>query len=372
MSAPGTRAITLADLPLRPELRGEEPYGAPQLDVPVCLNVNENPYPPSPSLREHMGQAVAGLGERLNRYPDREAVTLRTKLADYLGHGLTYENVWAANGSNEIMVQILQAFGGPERSVLTFTPSYSMYPEYARDTHTRYVTAPRTLDFRVDVDAAVALIASSRPDVVVVATPNNPTGTVTEPSDIARILEVTSGIVVVDEAYQEFSSAPSCLELLPDYPRLIVSRTMSKAFAFAGGRLGYAGANPSIVDALRIVRLPYHLSGLTQVVACVALDHADELLSQVAHLRDVRDASMARLREVGLDVVNSASNFYLFGRFADRHAVWQGLLDQGVLVRETGPDGYLRVCAGTDEEMERFHLGLERVLDKARHERIVP
>jgi histidinol-phosphate aminotransferase len=221
------------------------------------------------------------------------------------------------------------------------------------------------------VDAAVDLIDSTQPDVVVIATPNNPTGTLTSLDDIQRILEVTRGIVVVDEAYQEFSSAPTCLSLLSIYPRLVVSRTMSKAFAFAGGRLGYVGTNPAIVDALRIVRLPYHLSALTQEVACIALDHADELLSQVAHLRDIRDASMARLRQLGLNVVDSAANFYLFGQFADRHSVWQSLLDQGVLVRETGPDGYLRVCAGTDSEMERFHLGLEYVLDQGPRERIV-
>lgn len=371
MNEQGIRAIALADLPLRPELRGEEPYGAPQLDVPVCLNVNENPYPPSPTLRAHMGQAVAELGERLNRYPDREAVTVRTKLAQYLGHGLTYEDVWVANGSNEIMIQILQAFGGPDRSVLTFTPTYSMYPEYARDTHTRYVTQPRTQDFRIDVEASVDLIEETQPDVVVIATPNNPTGTLTPLEDIQHILDVAKGIVVVDEAYQEFSSAPSCLRLLPTYPRLIVSRTMSKAFAFAGGRLGYAAAHPSVVDALRIVRLPYHLSALTQIVAGVALDHADELLSQVAHLRDVRDDSMARLRGLGLDVVESASNFYLFGRFVNRDAVWKALLSQGVLVRQTGPEGYLRVCAGTDQEMETFHTALDYVLGQDSRERIV-
>jgi histidinol-phosphate aminotransferase len=356
--------VTLAELPLRPELVGEEPYGAPQLDVSVRLNVNENPFPPSPRVRQEMADAIMALGEGVNRYPDREAWALRTALAGYLGHDVTPEMVWAANGSNEVMVHVLSAFGGPGRSVLSFTPTYSMYPEYARNTHTAYITVPRHADHTLDADLVVAAIAEHQPTVVVITTPNNPTGTPTSLGVIRDVLAATDAIVVVDEAYQEFASHPeqTALTLLAHHGNLVVSRTMSKAFAFAGGRLGYLAANPAIVDALRIVRLPYHLSAQSQALALVALSNADEMLGQVDVLRRVRDEALVRLPTLGVEVVPSDANFCLFGRFADRHDVWQRLLDRGVLVRETGPTGYLRVCAGTDEEMERFYAALGEVL----------
>ncbi|RCK71491.1 histidinol-phosphate transaminase [Desertihabitans brevis] len=354
----------MADLPLRPELAGQEPYGAPQLDVPHRLNVNENPYPPSPGLLAAIGRAAADPG--LNRYPDREATALRTDLAAYLGHGLGPENVWAANGSNEVMTHLLQAFGGPGRTVLTFAPSYSMYPEYARNTYTRYLTAPRRPDFTVDADLVRAAVAEHHPDVLLLTSPNNPTGTSVSLDVVRLACEVAPGMVVVDEAYQEFarSGTPSALSLLAEHPRLVVTRTMSKAFAFAGGRLGYLAAAPAVVDACRIVRLPYHLSAVTQAVARVALAHAPELLSQVDALRRERDLLVDWLRDRGLAVADTDANFVLFGRFADRSAVWRGLLERGVLIRETGPDGWLRVSAGTPTEMAAFRTALVQVAEE--------
>ena len=367
MSAPTTGATAtpaLADLPVRPELVGEEPYGAPQLDVPVCLNVNENPYPPSPAVAAEIATAVAQAAVGLNRYPDRDALDLRADLAGYLGHGLTAAEIWAANGSNEVMTHVLQAFGGPGRSVLSFAPTYSMYPEYARNTHTRWLTVPRTADFRIDRAAAVAAVTDAAPDVVLVTSPNNPTGTAVDLDTVRAICDAAPGVVVVDEAYVEFARAgtPSALALLPEHPRLAVSRTMSKAFAFAGGRLGYLAAAPAFVDALRVVRLPYHLSAVTQAVARVALAHAPEMLGTVDQLRRERDAVAAWLSAQGLEVAESDANFVLFGRFPDRHAVWQGLLDHGVLIRETGPTGWLRVSAGTPDEMAAFRTALTEVL----------
>ncbi|WP_232547829.1 histidinol-phosphate transaminase [Propioniciclava soli] len=353
--------LTLADLPLRPELVGEEPYGAPQLDVPVCLNVNENPYPPSPAVAAEMAEAVVAAS--FNRYPDREFRGLRAQLAAYLGHGLTPDHVWAANGSNEVMTHVLGAFGGPGRRLLTFTPTYSMYPEYARNTHTDYVTVPRRADFSLDAATVLDAVAAHAPTVVLITTPNNPTGTSTPLAVIEEVLAGTDALVVIDEAYQEFSSTPeaTALTLLAEHGNLIVSRTMSKAFAFAGGRLGYLAAHPAVVDACRIIRLPYHLSAQTQAVASVALRHADEMLARVADLRDERDALLRTLPELGYEVVESDANFVLVGRWADRHLAWQQLLDAGVLVRETGPAGFLRVSAGTPEEMAAFHAALARV-----------
>lgn len=358
-------SVTLADLPLRPELMGQEPYGAPQLEVPVRLNVNENPYGPSERVCAEIAAAAAAAATDLNRYPDREARGLRTRLAAYLGGGLTADQIWAANGSNEVMSHVLQAFAGPGRSMLTFGPTYSMYPEYARNTHTRFVVEPRSPDFTIDAEAAVTALEQHQPDVVVVTTPNNPTGTVTGLEVIRAILTAAPGVVVIDEAYQEFVTPglPSALELLPTHPRLIVARTMSKAFAFAGGRLGYLAAAPAVVDACRIVRLPYHLSGITQAVASVALDNAQEMMGHVADLRAARDDLVTWLGDQNLPVVPTQANFVLFGDFTDRHEVWSQLLVDGVLIRETGPQGMLRVSVGTPEENAAFKASLRRVLD---------
>jgi histidinol-phosphate aminotransferase len=269
---------------------------------------------------------------------------------------LTAEQIWAANGSNEVMLHVLLAFAGPGRRVLSFAPTYSMYPEYARDTHSEWCTFPRRDDFTIDPDAAVTATLNTQPAVVLIASPNNPTGTAVSLPTIRAICDVARGVVVVDEAYYEFarSGTPSALELLPHYPRLAVSRTMSKAFAFAGGRLGYLAAAPAFIEALQIVRLPYHLSALTQAAARVALAHAPEMLAKVDQLRQARDDLARWLADHGLEVAESDANFLLFGRFPNRHAVWQALLDRGVLIRETGPEGWLRVSAGTPVEMQAF------------------
>ena len=358
--------------PLREELRGIEPYGAPQLSreqAPVQLNVNENPYGPSPECAADIARAVGEAATTLNRYPDRELVALREALAGYLnrsgGAGITPDMVWAANGSNEVMQQLLQAFGGPGRLALSFAPTYSMYPEYARNTMTGWVVGRREEDFSLDLDRARSLVKKERPDVVLLPSPNNPTGTALPPEAVAALCEAAAdGIVVVDEAYGEFRRAgtPSALELLPTYRNLVVTRTLSKAFALAGARLGYLAADPAICDAVRVVRLPYHLSAVTQATALAALGHADELLARVDELRAERDRTVDWLRAQRLDVADSDANFVLFGTFADRHAVWQALLDRGVLIRETGPSGWLRVSVGTPAEMRSFRSALTEVL----------
>jgi histidinol-phosphate aminotransferase len=262
------------------------------------------------------------------------------------------------------MLQLLQAFGGPGRTALAFRPGYSMYPDYCRDTFTGYVTAPRRADFTVDVADAVAAVEEHRPHVVLLTSPNNPTGTALPLSVVEAVCRVAPGIVVVDEAYAEFRRAetPSALSLLSAHPRLVVTRTMSKAFALAGARLGYLAASADIVDAVQLVRLPYHLSAVTQAVARVALAHADELLAQVDLLRSERDALVPWLRGRGLRVAESDANFVLFGTFADRHGVWEGLLARGVLIREAGPEGWLRVSIGTPDENEQFRRALTSVL----------
>jgi histidinol-phosphate aminotransferase len=350
----------VSELPLRDELRGARPYGAPELRVPIALNVNENPYGPSPDLAAEIAAVVADVAGSLNRYPDREAVLLRDDLARYLGHGLTRDRVWAGNGSNEVMLHVLQAFGGPGRSVLSFAPTYSMYPEYARSTATRWIAVERPTDFVLEPDALVSVIEREQPTVTLLASPNNPTGTALSLAAVEAVCQASKGIVVVDEAYAEFRrpGVPSALSLLERYPSLAVTRTMSKAFGLAGLRVGYLAGSPALVDALRLVRLPYHLSAVTQAIARVALAHADELLTAVAQLRTERDALVDWLRQQGFEVPDSDANFVLFGRFADPHEVWQRLLARGVLIRETSIPGWLRVSVGTPEEMAGFRSAL--------------
>ena len=327
--------------------------------MPVQVNTNENPYPPSAALVADLAESVAAAATGLNRYPDRDAVDLRSGLAQYLtlatGTPLTSSNTWAANGSNEILQQLLQAFGGPGRLALGFEPSYSMHPIISTGTQTTWLPCPRRDDFSVDVGAAEALIADRRPDVVFLTSPNNPTGGVLTFDEIRSLATAAPGMVVVDEAYAEFSTEPSAIGLIDEFDgRLVVVRTMSKAFAFAGGRLGYLVADPAVIDAVLLVRLPYHLSALTQAAASAALRHADDTLASVAHLVAERERVAAALAGQGFSVVPSQANFLLFGPFADPAATWQRYLDAGVLLRDVGIPGHLRVTIGTDADNDTF------------------
>lgn len=350
------------DLPVRDELRGKTPYGAPQLDVPVRLNTNENPYPLPEPLVERIVERVREAARNLNRYPDRDAVELRSELAKYLTKTgkfpVATENVWAANGSNEVIQQLLQTFGGPGRSAIGFEPSYSMHALIARGTGTGWISGPRSEDFTIDLAAAEQAVAESRPDVVFITTPNNPTGNAVPPETVLALYEAAQAakpsMVIVDEAYIEFSHGASLLPLLEGRPNLVVSRTMSKAFGAAGLRLGYLAAHPAVVDAVQLVRLPYHLSAVTQATALAALEHTDTLLGYVEQLKAERDRLVAELRAIGYEVTESDANFVQFGRFADAHEVWRQILDRGVLVRDNGIPGWLRVTAGTPAENDAF------------------
>ena len=354
------RDVTLADLPLRENLRGKSPYGAPQLVVPVRLNTNENPHPPTQALIDDVAASVRDAAAELHRYPDRDSVQLRTDLAAYLtaatGVPLTVDNLWAANGSNEILQQLLQAFGGPGRTAIGFVPSYSMHPIISDGTQTEWLQAARAADFGLDMDVAVAAVKERTPDCVFVASPNTQSCQSVPIEDLRRLLqEMTGGILIVDEAYGEFSSQPSAVTLIDEFPtKLIVTRTMSKAFAFAGGRLGYLAAAPAVIDALLLVRLPYHLSVLTQAAACAALRHADDTLGSVATLAAERDRVSAELTRLGYRVIPSDANFVLFGDFADAPATWQRYLDKGILIRDVGIPGFLRTTIGLAEENDAF------------------
>jgi histidinol-phosphate aminotransferase len=351
------------NLPIRPDLRGLSPYGAPQLDVAVRLNTNENSYPLPDDVVAGIEKALAGVLRDLNRYPDRDAVALRTDLAAYLGPDLSAAHVWAANGSNEVQQQLLQVFAGPGRTALGFVPAYSMHPLLSLGTGTRWIPGRRDDDFGLTAESVVAQIAEHRPDVVFLCSPNNPTGTALQLSIVEAAVAAAPGMVVVDEAYAEFRrpGTPSALSLLPGRERLVVTRTMSKAFAFAGARVGYLAADPAVVDAVQLVRLPYHLSALTQAAARAALAHRDGLLATVEAIKAQRDRIVTTLRGLGLTVAESDANFVLFGRFADQAATWRALLDRGLLVRDVGLPGWLRVTAGTPEETSAFLSAMEEL-----------
>jgi len=350
--------VSEIDKLLREDLRGRTPYGAPQLDVAVRLNTNENPHPPPDALVADLAARVGEAARSMNRYPDRDAVALRTELAAYLasatGQPLGVEHLWAANGSNEILQQLLQAFGGPGRQALGFDPTYSMHQLICVGTGTGYLSMPRLPGFRLEPEAAALVVREHAPDVVFLCSPNNPTGTAIDLDVVDAVYSAARGLVVVDEAYAEFSARPSAVTLLPGRERLVVTRTMSKAFAFAGARLGYLAAAPSIVAALQLVRLPYHLSVLSQAAALAALAHAGEVLATVEDVKVQRDRLVTEIRHLGLDVIESDANFVLFGEFGDQTATWQGLLDRGVLVRDVGIKGWLRVTAGTEAETTAF------------------
>ena len=358
---------SLDDLPLRANLRGQIPYGAPQLHVPVALNVNENTHPIPPTVAADIAQALTDAILTVNRYPDREFTPLRDALADYLGHGLTRDNIWAANGSNEVLQQVLQAFGGPGRSLLGYAPTYSMYSILASGTDTRWIPGGRDADYELSPETAARWVHETTPDIVFLCSPNNPTGTPLSLETIAAVYDATPGIVVVDEAYAEFApvGTDSALTLLAGRPRLLVSRTMSKAFAFAGVRLGYLAADPAVTDALRLVRLPYHLSALTQAAAVAALAHTGEMLAMVDDIRVQRDRIVTELAAMGFSPLRSGSNFVLFGGVADPRAVFEALLAEGILIRDMNIPNHLRVSAGTEAETSAFLAAIARLSPSA-------
>ena len=359
----------LSDLPLRDDLVGRQPYGAPQLSVSVALNVNENTHRIPEDVAVDIISRLAAAVLEINRYPDREFTGLRLALSNYIQRGIRPEQIWAANGSNEVLQHIFQAFGGPGRSALSFTPTYSMYPLLAEGTGTGYIVIPRGERFALTPEQISAAILEHRPAITILCSPNNPTGTPLGIDCVVaayQAVESFNGILVVDEAYAEFAHDTdiTALNLLEGRPNLLVSRTMSKAFAFAGARVGYLAADPAVIDALRLVRLPYHLSAFTQAAAEAALAHSKQLLANVDDIRAQRDRIVTELRSLGLDAFESDANFVLFGGLGDNDKIWRQLLDQGVLIRNVGIPGTLRVTAGTAAETTAFLNALRVALGR--------
>jgi histidinol-phosphate aminotransferase len=344
-------------LPLRQDLRELSAYGAPQVPADAVMNTNENPYPLSEKLSAAIAASVLEAAKNLNRYPDRDATVLRSKLAQFINSlsatKLNEKNIWAANGSNEIIQSLFMAFGSG--SALGFTPSYSMHPLIAKVTGVSWINGSRREDFTLDYDSALAQIQREKPALTFITTPNNPTGSSLSIDEIEKLAKATPGLLVIDEAYAEFSEETSAVTLIEKYPHVVVIRTMSKAFAFAGVRLGYLVADEAVINAMYLVRLPYHLSALTQAAGDVALDYQEELLANVARLRADRNALAREITALGLTVVPSDANFLLFGGFTKPAAqLWQEMLERGVLIRDVGLLGYLRVTIGNEAENKKF------------------
>ncbi len=355
-------------LPLREQLRPLTPYGAPQVPAEARLNTNENPYGPSKELSAAIATRIGEVAQNLNRYPDRDAINLREGLAEYLneqtGVKLEFGNIWAANGSNEIIQSIFLAFGSGR--ALGFVPSYSMHSLIGKVANVDFVEGARNIDFSLNLDSALTQISDLKPALTFITTPNNPTGTAVSISELVELAEATRGInglLIVDEAYAEFSNEVSAISLIEKYPNVIVSRTMSKAFAFAGARLGYMAADKVVIDAIQLVRLPYHLSAITQAAAEVALEFKGELLAEVKRLSFDRDRLIKSLNELGLTVIPSEGNFILFKGFKQSSPeLWETLLAEGVLIRDVGLPGYLRVTIGNEAENQAFLKALKGAL----------
>lgn len=351
-------------LPLHADLKELTPYGAPQVDSKVRLNTNENPYSLSEALQESLMKSITEILKDLNRYPDRDAVRLREDLANLICRensvDLNRDWLWAANGSNEIIQSILLAFEG---AALGFEPSYSMHPLISKVVGKKWISVARTENYEVTQSEIEAAANAVDARVIFLTTPNNPTGTSTSIeliAELAQRLLQRGALLVVDEAYAEFSSNNSAVTLIKEFPNLLVCRTMSKAFAFAGARVGYLIADPKVIAAIQLVRLPYHLSSLTQAAARSAIANQNSLTLDVKRLSKLRDELAQALSELGLKVFPSDANFILFGGFNESSAeVFQSLLEKGILIRDVGLPGKLRVTVGTAEENRAFLTALK-------------
>lgn len=349
--------------PVRPDLQLSEGYHSPQVQAEVRLNTNESPFAPPDEWRKEL---VAALEEiAFNRYPDRPATALRQAVAGL--HCVSAAEVFCANGSNEVLQSLLLAFGGPGRRALVFEPTYALHSHIARVTGTVVVEGSRDDGFLIEVDHATELMRTSNPDVTFLCSPNNPTGRAEPPETVAAVAAAAPGLVVVDEAYGQFSPWTALSLRGTAHPGLVVTRTFSKTWALAGARLGYLVADPAVVAACESVVLPYHLSAQTQAAGLLALRHVPEMESRVARITEERGRVAAALRDLPVDSWPSEANFILFRpRQGDADGVWRSLLEHSVLIRNCasweGLKGCLRVTIGTAEENERFLHALKESL----------
>jgi len=353
---------------VRGDLVAMEGYHSPQVDVAVRLNTNESPFPPPDAFRRRLVAALEQVD--WHRYPDRAARDLRAGIAAL--HDVEAAQVFAANGSNEVLQTLLLTYAGPGRTVVTFEPTYALHGHIARLTGATVVEGARGDGFELEPAEVERVLDRHRPAVVFLCSPNNPTGLLEPPELVAAVAaraEQDGFVLVVDEAYGQFAPS-SALELLDERRPLVVTRTYSKTWSMAAARLGYMVGPSWLVEELEKVVLPYHLDVPTQLAGTLALDHAAEMDERVALVVEQRDRIQARLAELPVTSWPSSANFVLFRpERRDGDAVWQALVDRSVLVRNCaswpGLDGCLRVTVGTPAENDAFLAALAEVLDQA-------
>ncbi len=355
---------------LRDDLKALHGYHSPQLDVTVRLNTNESPAPPPAEFAAAVADRVRALD--WNRYPERAASELRSKLARHYVDvlpGITADNVFAANGSNEVIQSVLLAYGGPGRTAAVFEPTYAMHSQIARTTATTIVVGERAADFSLDLAEVHRVLDEHEPAVVFLCSPNNPTGIVDPATSVGEVLdhvEAYGGLLFVDEAYGQFSPQ-SAASLIAEDRSLVVSRTFSKTWSMAAARLGYLLGPTWLIESLELVVLPYHLDAVTQIAGETALDYGDQMDARVAMLVEERGRLVEALSDLPVEIWPSGANFVLFRPTGiDGDEVWQRLVDESVLVRNCASwdrlDGCLRVTVGTRAEDDHFLEALRNIL----------
>ena len=349
-------------VPVRDDFSALEGYHSPQVTVDVRLNTNEAPVGPPEAFRRALADEVARI--EWNRYPDRAAGRLRAAIGEL--HGVGADQIFVANGSNEVLQTVLLTFAGPGRTVATFEPTYQLHGHIARITGATVVEGERASDFSIDIDEVRRVMSTHRPHVTFLCSPNNPTGSVDSPEVVRALLSIAPGLVVVDEAYGQFADW-SAVDLVAEETPLVVSRTFSKTWSMAAARLGYLVGPRWLVAELDKVVLPYHLDATKQIAGTLAVAFRDEMEQRVREIVAERERVVAGLRSLDVDVFDSGANFVLFRpRSKGGRAVWQGLLDRSVLIRDCS--GWprladcLRVTIGTPAEDDRFLSAITEVL----------
>jgi histidinol-phosphate aminotransferase len=364
--------MTARRVPVRDDLAELAGYHSPQVEVEVRLNTNESPLPPPEEWRRELSAEIAGID--FHRYPDRGARLLRQALADF--HSVGPEQIFCANGSNEVLQCLLLAYGGPGRKVALFEPTYALHRHIALLTGTEVVSGWRTAQYELDLEVVDAVVEEARPIITFLCSPNNPTGRSEPPAVVSHVLDRAPGLVVVDEAYGQFAPT-TALDLrrgeAEGVDRLVVLRTFSKTWSMAGARLGYLVADADVVSACEQVALPYHLDAMTQAAGRLALGHVAAMEGRIALINEERGRIAAALSDLPVETWPSDANFLLFRPVArSARQVWEALLAASVLVRDCstwpGLDECLRVTVGTPAENDRFLSALRSILENSRQE----
>lgn len=346
----------------RPELENIAPYDAKDIRAEIRLSANENPHNLPGEILDKLADRVRQDME-FNRYPDPMSSYLRTLIAE--ANGLEPSNVLVGNGGDELILDVILAWGGPGRSLVDLPPTFSMYGIDARMTGTHVIEVPRRDDYSIDAEALLGTIEERSPDIIVVSNPNNPTGTMAPETLLIDLLNATDALVLVDEAYFEFSRQ-TLRPHMERHPNLVILRTFSKAFSLAGLRAGYLLAHEEVVTELTKVRQPYSVNKFTQVAAALTFRERMVFEANISETLRNRDRLVHGLSGMSdLEVFPSEANFVLF-RLPHASAVWRDLLhDHSILVRDfsrtPGLENCLRVTVGSDDEVERFLQAMDEI-----------